>query len=108
MRRLMPPRRLRLIAYVAVLAVLGVATQWVDGTGMGWLALAPMLLLLLPLMAGRYLGEVALQRLAGRSRTGRRRSDARSPMLWRFVGSAPHGGLVLARRIAGRAPPLVA
>jgi hypothetical protein len=108
MRRLMSLRRLRPVAYLAVLVVLGIATLQVDGMAMGWLVLAPTLLLLFPLMAGRYVGEVALQRLAARSRPRRRRSAAGTPVPPRFVRTSPHGGLVLARRIAGRAPPLVA
>jgi hypothetical protein len=106
MRRLMSLRRLRPVAYIAVLVVLAIATRWIDGMAMGWLVLAPALLLLFPLMAGRYPGEVALRRLAARGRPARRRGDAGTPVLWRFEGGSPHGGLVLARRIAGRAPPL--
>ncbi len=104
----MSRRRLRPLVYLALLAVLWGATQWVDGIGMGWLVLAPALLLLFPLLGGRYVGEDALQRLAGRCASGERRGDASSPVLWGILGTSPQGGLVLARRIAGRAPPLVA
>jgi hypothetical protein len=107
MRRLMSRRRLRPLAYLAVLAVLWAATQWVDGMAMGWLALAPALLLLFPLLAGRYVGDVALERLARRGCAAVRRRDRATPVLWRILGTTPHGGLVLGRRVAGRAPPLV-
>jgi hypothetical protein len=106
---LLSRRHLRPIAYLAALAVLWAATHWIDGMSMGWLALAPALLLLVPLMAGRYVGEVTLRRLAGRRAPEPRRSDAAAArVLWRILGTTPHGGLVLGRRIAGRAPPLVA
>lgn len=104
----MSRRSLRPFAYLAALAVLWAATQWVDGIGMGWLALAPALLLLLPLLGGRYVGEVALRRMATRGGPRPRRADAGTPVLWRVFGAWPHGGLVLARRVAGRAPPRVA
>ena len=105
----MSRRRLRPILYLALLAALWGATQWIDGVAMGWLVLAPALLLLFPLVGGRYVGEDALHRLAGRRAADRpRHADAAAPVLWGILGTSPQGGLVLARRIAGRAPPRTA
>lgn len=70
------------------------------------LGLVPILLVFLPLMAGRYIGAEKLERIAARRRTGG--APKRAPRLatWRSVELAiTHGGLLLARRLAGRAPP---
>jgi hypothetical protein len=67
--------------------------------------LAPLLVLLLALLLGRYPGERALRRRLERPRprrahvqSGPRRSPARSCL--------PRGGALLAAGLAGRAPPL--
>lgn len=100
----MTSRRLRPVAYLLALAALWCATQWMDGMTVGWLALAPALLLLVPLLSGRYLGESALRRLAGRRAAPPRRAPVVSG-LWHVLATTPHGGQLLARRVAGRAPP---
>jgi periplasmic copper chaperone A len=67
--------------------------------------LAPALLILLPLLGGRYLGDEALVRAATRrTRLRPRRSSAARP---RRPGGAllPRGGLLVATALAGRAPP---
>jgi hypothetical protein len=74
------------------------------------LGLAPALLIAVPLLAGRYLGERGLRRLAAAAAAGRRRRVVR-PRGGAPVGRGEaeddvvRGGLVLARRLAGRAPP---
>jgi hypothetical protein len=71
----------------------------------GFLYMAPWLALLLVLLCGRYPGERVLARLRARRARSRRLSAA--------VVLAPSpafqvvsGGLLLAHRLAGRAPPL--
>jgi hypothetical protein len=104
----MPRRALRSLAFLAAVLALWIATRSVDGLTMGWLVLAPALLLLVPLLGGRYVGESTLSRLSGRRTVVRRRCIAAAPVRWRVLDAAPHGGLLLARRIAGRAPPRAA
>jgi hypothetical protein len=74
-----------------------------------WLSLAPVFLLALPLVAGRYVGETHLERLSAGRRprprrlTGGLRMRAPRPR----AGRIGHG-LLLARHVAGRAPPAAA
>ena len=70
--------------------------------------LAPLLLILLPLLAGRYPGDEALVRAARRLSGPRRRSrpapespPGRSPR----AGLLPRGGRLVGTALAGRAPP---
>jgi hypothetical protein len=70
------------------------------------LYLAPALLLATALLAGRYPGEVLLERIAARraARPRAERAEARDhPRSLARV--AVRGGLLLARSLAGRAPP---
>lgn len=72
------------------------------------LGLAPILLFFLPLLAGRYIGAEKIERLAARRRrTPAPRRSLRVPKPRRAPALAPHGSLLLARRMAGRAPPRV-
>jgi hypothetical protein len=73
-----------------------------------WLSLVPVFALVLPLVAGRYVGEHAIGRLAaGRRPAAAPRSVAAAPVRRRLCAHHGHGGLLLARRLAGRAPPRV-
>ncbi len=67
----------------------------------------PLLVVLLPLLAGRFVGEERLIRAAARARGARRRPRAISaPRAWlRGVAMFPRGGLLIARAIAVRPPP---
>jgi hypothetical protein len=70
------------------------------------LGLAPILLFFLPLLAGRYIGADRIERLATRRRTERLPTRAPSVAKWRAAElKIAHGGLLLARRLSGRAPP---
>jgi hypothetical protein len=71
--------------------------------------LAPALLILLPLLSGRYPGDEALVRVAGRlSRRARRRPPQAPPLRRRRAGALlPRGGRLVAFALAGRGPPLV-
>jgi hypothetical protein len=74
-----------------------------------WLSLVPVFALVLPLMAGRYVGERTIARLADARHAAhrRRRVAAAAPPARRApAGRHGHGGLLLARRLAGRAPPV--
>jgi hypothetical protein len=101
-------RDLRPLLAIAVVGVLWALTQSVEGIDVGWLSLAPAFLLALPLLAGRYVGEDALARLASPPRTEPR---AATPSIVPPRGRTTvrvGGGLLLARRLAGRAPPRAA
>jgi hypothetical protein len=69
--------------------------------------LAPALLILLPLVGGRYPGDDALVRVAGRrSCSGRRPRPAAVPPRRRRAGALlPRGGRLVAASLAGRGPP---
>ena len=70
--------------------------------------LAPLLLILIPLLTGRYPGDEALVRAARRlSRRGRRARPAPEPRPRRSprTGLLPRGGRLVGAALAGRAPP---
>jgi hypothetical protein len=70
---------------------------------------APLLVVLLPLLAGRFLGEDSIVRLATRGRRPRRRALAIAPTGWLRGGHpVPRGGRLIARGLAVRPPPLLA
>ncbi|HEX6665081.1 MAG TPA: hypothetical protein VF081_00620 [Solirubrobacterales bacterium] len=75
------------------------------------IAAVPLLLLLVSLLLGRYPGCEAAMRLAERiaSRTRAKSTVARNWRRPRRPGvRAPHGGLLIAFRLAQRPPPLAA
>lgn len=89
-----------LVGFAAGLALVGPATPL--------LFLAPSLLVLAPLLAGRYPGERSLARLA---RARSRRPLARRPAAARIprrpvVAVLARGGRLLGRSLAVRPPPL--
>jgi hypothetical protein len=106
----MPVRRgLRPLLAIAVLGVAITLAETVSGLDTGLLLLSPALVLLLPLLAGRYVGEATLERLAARVAPPRRRRRARSaPLVPRRRPRATpvRGGRLLASALAGRAPPV--
>jgi hypothetical protein len=70
---------------------------------------APALVVALPLIAGRYLGEDAIARLRERAVTRPRRRPATAPMPRpRFAALVPRGGRLLASSLAVRPPPSAA
>jgi hypothetical protein len=88
-------------AVVLALAVGHVAS----GVGADALIAVPALLLLVPLVAGRYVGAERLVRLVRRSprpRYGRARPVLRRPPVRR---AGPRGGLLIAVALARRGPP---
>jgi len=100
-------RDLRPLLAAAVLGTLSAVLVTVGGASAELLVFAPLLLLLTPLLMGRYVGERSLRRLAVRfARPHRRALDAAVPAaLRRARRSVAAGGLLLADRLAGRAPP---
>lgn len=100
----MPPRHPlgRVLFGVAVMAALWIAGLEIGGLSTGLLFLAPAFILLLPLLAGRYPGEL---RLATAVRRPRRTAVVllRPPRPVALL--APRGGLLVGCSLAGRAPP---
>jgi len=93
-------------------ALLGVTMLWclalaLLGAHEGMLFLAPALLLAAPLATRRYVGEEALQALAGRPAPPRplRRPATSARPDFRLV---PRGAQLLATSLAGRSPPAFA
>ena len=81
--------------------------QSVTGLSPDVLLAVPALLLVLPLLAGRYVGEDGLLRLACRARVvRRRRSPSRLGARRRAPRVLPRGGRLIAAALAERAPPL--
>jgi hypothetical protein len=103
----------RLVAQrLGALGALGVlaAGLLLVGSTTPLLFLAPWLVVLAPLLAGRYLGERSLHRLAGRlarPQTPRRRV-ATAIRHGRTAQLLPRGGRLLACSLAVRPPPVLA
>lgn len=79
-----------------------------DVVGHALLYAAPLLLLALPLLAGRYLGEDRLARAAERIRARRRRPARRidpAGAALRPLAELPRGGRLIASSLANRPPP---
>lgn len=92
-----------LTAIAAAAAILAVA----GSVGL-LLSVAPILLLLAPLVTGRYLGEERLHRLRAMA-AGRTRRAAASISARRLAPKhTARGGLLIARSLSGRAPPTIA
>jgi hypothetical protein len=108
MTRVLPRSLVRPLLFLAALAAAWAATRGIGDAGSGWLLLTPALLLALPLLAGRYVGERTLRRLAHTRPERRPRAAEPRVALRRSATVLAHGGLLLARRIAGRAPPATA
>jgi hypothetical protein len=102
-------RDLRPLLAVAVIGVVVALAETVTGLDTGMLLLSPALVLLLPLLAGRYLGEETLERLAARVALPRRRARPASAGIPRHRPRATlvRGGRLLASALAERGPPMV-
>jgi hypothetical protein len=104
----MPTRRdLRLMAALGVFAVVVALTQTVAGLDVGLLLLAPALVLALPLLAGRYLGEDRLTHWRAAFTPRRRRGApvlaARLPRVGRPASA--NTGALIAAALGRRGPP---
>jgi hypothetical protein len=102
----MARRDLRLLLGLTGLTVALVAVQALTGAEV--LLASPALVLALPLLAGRYVGENRIARLAARLvapvRRALRRLTARLPRAPRAL--LPRGGRLLACSLAERGPPV--
>jgi hypothetical protein len=102
----MARRDLRLLLGLTGLTVALVAIQALTGAEV--LLASPALVLALPLLAGRYVGENRIARLAARLvapvRRALRRLTARVPRAPRAL--LPRGGRLLACSLAERGPPV--
>jgi hypothetical protein len=98
-----PHHGLRVAIGAAVLLGLWLLGLHLGGLDTGLLFLTPAFVLLLPLLAGRYLGA---DRLASRMRAPVRRAVAALlPLPRPRVRLVPRGGLLVGCSLAGRAPP---
>jgi hypothetical protein len=97
-------RRLPLaLAAIALLAAVACARLGLDADA---LIAVPGLLLLIPLVAGRYVGSDGLVWLAARRVPRRRRSPAAAVARWRPHRCVmPRGGRLVAASLARRGPP---
>ena len=103
----MPRRDRHILLGLTLLSVALAVLQSVTGLSPDVLLAAPALLLLLPLLAGRYVGEDGLARLgravaAPAARAGRRRGSAPAARAPRVL---PRGGRLIAAALAERGPP---
>jgi len=99
----------RLLLLLAAGSMAWVLVGAVAGIGDGLAMVAPALVLLLPLLAGRYVGEEALERvrLARGAPLGRRRRRRPAATVSRDTVLVPRGGLLLASSLATRPPPVL-
>ncbi len=103
-------RRARIVLLATAVAAFGVVLI-VPGLEVGVLFLSPAIILLASLLAGRYVGEERLHRLAAAFRPHRRRSRSRAVAhahLPRPRAALPRGGRLVATSLAVRPPPLLA
>jgi hypothetical protein len=102
----MPRRDQRILLGLAALTVLFAIAQSALGISEDVLLAAPGLLLLLPLLAGRYLGEDGIARLSAYVAAPRRRPRAlRAAPLSRAPRVLARGGRLIAVALAQRGPP---
>lgn len=91
---------------IALVVTLTVLATTVPGLDAGLLLCSPLLVLLVPLLAGRYLGEEQLARLAARYAPRRRRPVAALRPTRRRMPLSVCGGRLIAASLAERGPPL--
>jgi hypothetical protein len=90
------------LAGASLLGLLVAAAAGLDGDA---LLAVPALLLLLPMLGGRYIGEDALVRLVARALPRRRRIAPAAPRRRAFTPVLPRGGRLIAAGLAHRGPP---
>jgi hypothetical protein len=102
----MPARDQRLLLVAAVTTSAALLLAALAGHAELIAYAAPLCVVALPLLAGRYLGEETLERLRGRAE--RARHYAAAPLLpgaRRSMSAFPRGGRLIAQALAERAPP---
>ena len=102
----MPRRDQRILLGLAALTLLFAVVQSATGISSDVLLAAPAVLLLLPLLAGRYVGEDGIARLSALVATPRRRPVAQraTPPL-RAPLVLARGGRLIGEALARRGPP---
>jgi hypothetical protein len=90
---------------LAILSVAFAVLQSLTGLNPDVLLAAPALLLFLPLLAGRYVGEEGLLRVAARARAPRVRAVSSLRPVLRPPRALARGGRLIAAALAERAPP---
>ena len=98
-------KRPLLLALVVFCAVVGGGIDVVSGGCAGLAHLLPFVLIIVPLLAGRYIGEERLARLTGNVRAWPRRRAARALPSRRPARTVPRGGCLIASFLAVRPPP---
>jgi hypothetical protein len=101
----MPRRDQRLLLGLAALTLLFALVQSATGISADVLLAAPALVLLLPLLAGRYLGEDGLARLTAALAPLRRRPAVTPLAPRRAPRLLARGGRLIAVALAHRGPP---
>jgi hypothetical protein len=102
----MVPRRDRIVLWAFTLVVAAwMVAQALIGAETGLAYLAPALLVALPLILGRYLGEEQLAVLAGTSRSPGARVRSRISSPRGYVRVMYRGGRLVASAMAKRPPP---
>jgi hypothetical protein len=105
----MPRRDQRILLGLAALTAVFAVVQSATGISADVLLAAPVLVLLLPLLAGRYLGEDGIARLAAFvARPRRRLVAARTSQPLRAPRALPRGGRLIAVALGRRGPPAYA
>jgi hypothetical protein len=105
----MPRRDKRILLGLAALTLVFAVVQTLTGISADVLLAAPAVLLLLPLLAGRYVGEDGIARLSARVATPRRRPVAvRATQSRRAPRVLARGGRLIAVALAQRGPPRAA
>jgi hypothetical protein len=100
------PRRDRQLLFALAGLTLAIAPLTVLGVHGDVLLAAPVLVFVLPLLVGRYLGEEQLARMAAAFvTTRRRRVAALVPTARRAAPILPRGGHLIAASLAVRPPP---
>jgi hypothetical protein len=104
----MPARDQRLLALSAAVAAALACLLALAGHPELLAYAAPLLVLALPLVLGRYLGEETLERLRSRSRRRARqpRPIAETPAGRGVAALVPRGGRLIAHSLAERGPPV--
>jgi hypothetical protein len=105
----MPRRDRRVLVVLTLLSLLALMAESVGVlTPALLLYAAPLLAVALPLLAGRYVGEERIARLAGALRRPRRRLPGRVAVpagTRRALRAVPRGGRLIAHSLAVRPPP---
>jgi hypothetical protein len=105
----MVPRRDRLVPLTfALVAAAWMVADALTGSHSGLLYLAPALVLAVPLLLGRYVGEKQLVELAGRASARPRRLVVRVVRPRSHARVMQRGGRLVASGMAKRPPPLAA